>query len=181
MMAKLSEIKEYLGLAGVTEHDDLLEALSLSVSAWIERYTGRKFEQATATEYFDGGTKELFLGSFPIISVTSVKQNVGTQNTPVWQTISAEEYVKYFPTGVILHTSVFPSGDQNIEVVYVAGYAVLPEDIKHLAKELIGRRFNQRKAQGIKAESIGSARIDWNTELTEEQKMILENYRKVRV
>ena len=180
-MIELSELKDYLGLNGSATYDALLKTLIGNVSDWIEGMVGRKLRQSTITEYHDGGGREIALENFPIISVTSVKWNAGTQNTPIWTDIDPESYIKVSRSGVIKSISLFPTGDENIEIVYVAGYAVIPGDLQLLAKELVGRIFNQRKAQGMSEEIMGSSRIMWNTELTSEQKDILAGYQKFRV
>lgn len=181
MIISLSETKEYLGLAGTTGNDTLLTALITRVSSWMERLLGRKIESGSVTEYFDGGSNEIMLNNFPVSAVTTVKYNAGTQSAPSWQTIAAANYTAYLSEGIVKHSSVFPEGNRNIEVVYTAGFVAIPGDIALLALELVGRVFNARKAQGMKSESLGSARIDWNSELTEEQKMIIGSYRKIRV
>jgi hypothetical protein len=181
MIITLSDTKKYLGFEGASDYDEILKSLINLVSSWTEMLIGRKIEATNVTEYFDGGTLEIILNHFPVNSVASVKYNAGTQNTPNWQTISAEDYTKYLGEGIIKHVSIFPDGDRNIEVVYNAGFSTVPDDLKLLALELVGRLFNQRKAQGIKSESMGSAKLDWSSDLTEDQKMIIGNYRKIRV
>ncbi len=182
MLTTKEKVKEYLDITfSITKYDAVITTLIANVSAWVEKFTGRKFDQTTITEYFDGGDSEIFLSNFPVISITSVKNNAGTQQTPNWQSVSAEQYTGYFKEGRIKSNSFFPTGSRNIEVVYVSGYVTIPDDLELLGKSLVANLFNKRKAQGKSQERLGDALIAWNNELTQEQKDILSSYRKPRI
>lgn len=177
MLTTLSSVKSYLGITSIT-NDALINSLIASVSAFIVSYAGRQLEAATYTEILSGGKKNLFLRNYPVNSVTSVRENIGTQGTPSMSTVSVDDYTIFYEAGFLEHRSYFSRGSRNIEVVYNAGYSVIPKDLDFVAVQLVGKAFASRKSQGKKMEMLGSARIEWANELTEEQKSILDNYVK---
>jgi len=101
----------------------------------FERLTRRKYEDATITEKLDGSGREtIILRYFPINSVTSISiiDIVNYQ-----EVLTVSEYRVDNETGVVTLVStqpqiisVFPLGNQNIEVVYNYGYTTIPDDIK---------------------------------------------------
>ena len=181
MLTTLSAVKGYLGI-GTTSTDDVLKSLIKSVSAWIEGYLDRTILATDFVETVDGGGREIALTNFPLNSVTSIQYNSGTQHTPVMNTIDPDDYTILYEIGIIEHNDfVFPNGRRNITVAYNSGYDTVPSDLEHVVKTLVAKAYNSRKAQGKKMEIFGSARIEWNMELTEEQKSVLTNYGKVHV
>lgn len=180
MLTTKEKVKALLGISGSSE-DAVLDSLIGSFTAFFETQTSRKIEQITVTDYFNGGEQDLFLSNLPVLSVTSVKQNAGTQAVPDWQTVAAGDYTTYFDIGMIRHASAFPSGSRNIEVVYSSGYAAVPADIDLIAQMLVARVYEQRRAQGKSSESIGDANVSWKTDLTDEQKATIASYRKIHI
>ena len=176
-----ANVKSYIGVS-VSTHDTLIGLLIDSVSSFIETYTGRTYAAAEFTEYFDGNACEFILKNRPVDDSPApvVSYNNGTQATPNWQVVSAEDYVINREAGIIVSTyGKLPTGSQNIKIVYTAGYATIPADLELLAKQLTAKAFEQRKAQGIGRESLGGASIDWKSELTPEQTHILSAYSNI--
>ena len=158
--------------------------LIANISAFIEKVLGRKIVKLTDpnryTEYFDG-TRELLVKNFPVIVVDSIKYNSGTLSSPSWQTIDAQNYAVYLGEGKIVGMGSFPKGYQNIQVIYNGGFDTVPDDIELIAKQLVAKAFEQRRAQGKATEALGGARIDWKDEISTEQKMILEKYKNLSI
>lgn len=169
-MIATSEIKTYLGISGSAQ-DALLTAIEEYVSGYVSGYCRRDFAASQKTESHDGGVDTIFLKEFPIVSVDSVVVD--------GRTLSASEYTLYAEEGYIV--GHFPYGRKNVSVTYTAGFGTIPTDLKMLVVSLCGREYRQRQSQGIKSESIGSARIDWDAEISTEQKTILDRYKKYGV
>lgn len=180
MLTTKDKVKSLLGITGSSD-DTFIDELIANFSAFVEAVTNRKISQVSITQYFNGGETNIFLSNLPVISLTSLKQNIGTQAVPNWQTIAAGDYTIYFNTGLIRHVSVFPSGSRNIEAVYSTGFVTIPDDLELLCKQLVARMFEQRRAQGKSNENIGEGGVGWTTVLTEEQKAIISKYRKYHV
>ncbi len=167
-----------MGISG-TDYDTVLTQLVSQISAFLENYLERKIEQASFTEYYDGDGEDLFIKNYPIASSPAmvISYNSGTQNTPVWNVINPENYSIYFEEGIIKYA--FPTGERNIKVAYTGGYATVPADMELAAIQMIAKSFEQRKAQGKLQESLGGASITWKPDMTEEQKIIFDKYRRV--
>jgi hypothetical protein len=174
MLIESDKVKSYLGISD-SSYDSLLNDLCAGVSKFIADFLDRDIEQGTTTEYLDGADT-LVLKNYPLLSVTSVKYNAGTQAHPVWYTIDPVNYVVYKLEGKIMTMKGLVRGFQNIEVVYEAGFETIPEDIVMVAMQLVAKMFETRKAQGKLKEFLGGAQIDWKDELTVEQKQILAGY-----
>jgi hypothetical protein len=108
----------------------------------IETYCRREFGQQTITDLYDGDhTVSLILRLFPVASITSITVYADTDSP---QVLDASTYRVNPRTGEVRLTNhfagstweawgasgVFPEGWQNIEVVYVAGYADVPAAVK---------------------------------------------------
>jgi hypothetical protein len=168
-----------------------IDQLILDVDAAIERYTGRNFTSASRTEKYDGdGTPFLQLRSWPVTTLTSVSVlddsgsataystneyrvdlNTGrlVLNTPVQsfgggRSFDGWDYGAVFPSPAYTRGWVtgFPQGFQNVQVVYTAGYASIPDDLARVATEMVvelylNRRTNPRAA----SESVSPVTVNF--------------------
>lgn len=175
-----AKVKAYLGKSDSAD-DAVLATLVTNVSGYIEKATGRNFDGNTAIEeILDGcGLGDLILRQYPVIEVTKIEYNNGTSAVPVWTLIDPSNYTVKQLQGMVY--GAFPAYQQNIKVTYKAGYATVPADLEQLATELVAKKFEQRHAQGKANERLGEASITWATELTQEQKDILENYTQIAI
>lgn len=130
MVITASYLRSIFGM-DVTSADTVLGDLIGAAQAAAQMYCGTVFESSTITEYYDGdGTGTLLVKNIPIISVTSLHDDVdrvfGSDDL-----IDSSDYVLDENTGEIeLLSNYFTIGDKNIKVVYIAGYATVPTDIK---------------------------------------------------
>jgi len=180
----LAKVKEYLGITG-TADDTLLTDLLTRLQEAADSYLDRKIEQASYTEQYDGdGTDRLLTRQWPIISVTSVYDDVdrvfGSDAL-----IAAADYVVYKDRGIIqLDGLTFASGIQNVKVIYSAGYGTVPTDLVQALIELIAARFRQKEMQGLKSLSLGAYSISFDPgkdELSDEVRATFDSYRRTRV
>jgi hypothetical protein len=139
-----TEVKTYLGISGST-HDTLITELIDLVSEYIEDYCNTYFSSVAVTDKHDGGGEFLFVTKAPIISITSITDNLDST------VVAATDYDAYLKSGRIyresnttLWTSNEPrwfEGRQRFTIVYQAGHAVIPEAVKWVAYTLIGRHL----------------------------------------
>ena len=119
----------------------LLTNLLLGASEWVELYCNRKFASATFTEIHSGdGTSILHLDQLPITALTSVTilDDDGTS------TVLASTDFRYDPqTGELRFApdpdgdyTYFPRGFRNVTVVYVAGFAAVPDAVQDAVVEI---------------------------------------------
>lgn len=180
-MTTLAKVKAYLGITATT-HDAVISELVVNVTAWIETYLNRSISATEDfEELFDGGDDLLMLSKYPLIEAPEIAYNAGTQASPIWTPIDPEMYEYNAKTGIIRLFAKSPNGLDRVRVTYTGGYEEIPSDIELIAKQLVARMFSQRKAQGKTHEGLGSASIDWTTQITQEQLEVLNKYKNVTV
>ena len=121
-------IKERLGITE-TGWDDFFNRLIISVTARMERMCNRDFTLDTYTDELHDGSD--LLGSFrriliprnaPVSTVSSISYKAGTNTTPNWTTISADDYDVDYDAGLIHFSYPLPRGKRNIRITYTAGW-----------------------------------------------------------
>lgn len=176
-----AKVKAYLQITAST-WDTLFGTLVTYASMIIENYINRKLYSATYTEYYDGNNEiKLFLNQYPISTVTTVKLYDYEQQT-VLQTYTAnEDYISYLNEGYIYKGSKWTYGHKNFQIVYIAGYSTIPEDIELACNMIVANLFNMPDKSNISAERIGSYSINYLSEqgLPPQVKSILDNYKRV--
>jgi len=176
-----ANVKEALDIDG-TDDDNYIDNLILRVDAFVKRYLGRQIESGSVTETHDGtGHSELILRDRPIVSVTTLHQSVD-HVFDASTLIAAADYVVDDRRGrIFLKNAVtFQAWIQNIQVVYVAGYAAVPADIEDAAIMLIGSKLNRRNVQGVSSKTLGDGSISYfrSEDLTKEIRNKLDLFRR---
>lgn len=181
-------VKDYLEISAAT-YDTLITNLITRVCAFIESYCDRTFTNATYTdEIYSGGKKFIFLKNYPVTEFTKIEYKSGSNSSPTWTAFTVNDYdliderklrrAGGFAPG---ENAVWPAGVNNIRITYKAGYAVVPSDLEQLIIELVAKKFNQRKSDGINNESVEGVSIGWTKTLSPEQKIVLNKFRKITV
>jgi hypothetical protein len=155
-LCTLDDVKDFYGMSGsVAEDDDLLEDLIDNISKLFNTYCGvTSFKRATYTQYYDGDdAKNLFLKEQPVISITSiyVDSNWGWTSSYL---LDSDDYrivdIKY-----VFYKSSFTKGDQNVKIVYQAGYAETPGDLKLVCIMEVLRKYKHRKDFDVLNKTLG--------------------------
>jgi len=169
-LVSLNDYKEFARISqSDINEDDKLERIASETEAEIKESLNRDLETATYTEKYDGtGTDKLVLNQFPITSITSVKvyDGLDSNNAEVWDTwVQGTDYERFVyseeDTALFVGGTTFPEGTQNIEVVYVAGYAstAIPKDIERACKQLFTLNWNEqegRRTIGLSSVGVGA-------------------------
>lgn len=178
-MTTLTQVKTYLGIS-TSDYDTVLADLINNIEQFIKTWLGRDLDLEERTEYHSGGETDIVLNEYPIEEDSvSVYYNNSYQSTSNWVEIDSRNYTVLYEEGLIVSNTRFVAGNRNLKIVYTAGYDTTPSDLELLAKELVAKEFEQRKAQGKTNESLGGANVDWTAQLTPTQKMILDKYKKM--
>lgn len=181
-----TDVKEYVGIpASKTNQDDLINSLIPRQSQYIATYCSRNFGSATYTEYFDGSwQKELFLSNTPITAITAIYDDTdrafgaGTQ-------ISSDDYAFISGSndalnGIVQFDTLLTKGNQNIKIVYTAGYATYasaPKDLQHACILLVALSLRKGNVQV----SVQGGQNERDTEIDsmwKEAHNILDHYRR---
>lgn len=126
----LTEAKNHLRIADYTSDDTLIMSLIRSSRAHLEKYTGLSFGSKTITAILSfSGDYELPYG--PVCSVTSVSR----YDDGTWDLM----------TGYTVVGDILDVGEKGLfKVVYQAGFAPLPEDLKTDILQLVAWQYQNR-------------------------------------
>ena len=143
----LAEYKEAEGLQSAKE-DLQINSLITGVSQLVKTYCGNSiidFYSSNKTETFniDYETYAVQLTESPVVSIVSVEMRGTYREAYTTLTTSAYEYFLDEKTDSIIRTTDgstyknWPRGPGAVKVVYKAGYASTPEDLKLALVDLI--------------------------------------------
>ena len=145
-ICNLDMVKDYLGMQGAKQlDDDLITDLCGRVTKQFENYCGvTSFNAADFVEYHNGcGSKHLFPNAnLPINSITTIHDD------PEWtwgsDTLIAATDYRIVDSKYIVAQTNFTDNEQNVKVVFNAGYTNIPEDLLQSAIEETGRKYKHR-------------------------------------
>lgn len=144
-LCEVDEVKLYLGIE-TAHNDDLFEMLIDSASAFIENFTGRKFEVTEYTEMLNGTNKAMIPVHYaPIVEVLTIVNSYGNIKTDIKHT----DNLIFLTDG-----SVFSSGVANWIVTYEAGFLEVPYDVRQVCIELVAYKFKQKDRIGISTKTL---------------------------
>jgi len=168
--------------------DALLTGLITAASRLICNYTGRSdFNPTTITDlYYGAGKSWMLLRQWPVLSISSISFLDGcpapTQaatGTPLNNGWLLEPPL---PSGGHQRLSLFgyrfPRGRSNVEVVYQAGYASIPEDVAQACIELVGEAYSRKDRIGTNSKSLGGQEtVSFSTrDMNDSIKTMLSSY-----
>ena len=179
-LTDLENVKNFYGMTGAKQlDDDLLEDLIDRVTEAIHSYCNvTAFKQNTYTEYQDGaGSKYLFVNNVPIISVTSIHDDADWEWT-VDELIDDTIYRILDSKYIVLKDDLFTSGDQNIKIVYSAGYATIPGDLEQVCIEEVVRKYKHRRDIDIQSKTLEDGTAQYvSKNLMQSSRIVLNKYR----
>lgn len=145
----VTEAKSFLNITGSAQDAELTGFIA-AASQMIVNRIGVVSGSPTVDEWHDGGSDRIVLrNQGPIVSVTTVTEALGPIVYTLAQvtldsgsTTNAYAYTVDLDHGVLVRrtsgvATPFAGGVRNIHVTYVAGYATVPDDVKHAAKVLL--------------------------------------------
>ena len=171
-LVTLQEYKDFAGLQGV-QNDARLNTIIDNVSQLVKTYCGTTiidFANSDKTEYFniaDDYVDRIILAESPLISVSQVQERESQADAYV--TLITEnsdssgkyEYVLDMDSDSIIRTNStghksFPKGVKAVKVVYRAGYASTPGDLKLALFDLVKYYLKDERKERL---SISGAQI----------------------
>lgn len=180
----LANVKEHLDIDGSdTTYDAFLTSLVNRSYKVLEAYIGHAIKSATYTEDYDGdSTNSLLLKNYPIISITSIYDDVD-RNFTASTLIPAADYVLDKEEGMVRlfqNTSAFKSGILNVRITYVAGYATIPADVEMAGIAHVAWMYRRANTEGTTAQTLGGKSEQYEMSfLPEYLKQMLRPYRKI--
>lgn len=186
-LTTLATVKAFKNITA-SEHDAEILRLIPAVDQFVEQYCNRVIESATVTEYHStrDGQTTLKLQRYPVASITSLHDDVdrvyGADTL-----LATSDYVLTDPkAGIVALDGVsFHEGLNNVQVVYVAGFAAGTKEralLEQAAIELIwlARDKGDKSLLGLQSRSIADGRVDtFNADWPAGVKEILDALRKL--
>jgi len=180
-ICSLDDVLNYMQTPKDKADDDMnkqLESLIDQLSEVFEGYCDRKFLSRSYTEYLDGtGTYYLFPKHYPITSVSGIYDNYSWTWTNS-DAISGTNY-RIKNDNCIVCNTVWGEYDQNIKIVYTAGYSTIPVDIKLACIEEVVRKWKNKNSVDVLAISASDGSVTrYEKDLMPSTKQTLDRYRK---
>ena len=155
----IGRVKRMLGIPGVagtgiTTHDLLISTLVTVVDRLVlDELDLTSADVTTYSEKFDitrTGQAEVAVRRCPLVSVVALT-NDGSL-------VAASDYytTDYGQVRLISDGDFFNTGRQTVDITYTAGFATVPEDLKHAATLIVCAQYNQSSHLGYNRESIGA-------------------------
>ncbi len=176
-----------------TNFDVLFARLISSVTDFIESQCDIHFKETVYTnEAYSvlNHQKELILKNIPVSEVTSFQYRAGVKSNPCWTDYQIDSWELLPDEGIIYVHGGMVAGINTAQVTYKAGYKIdfanagtsthtLPADLSELCERLVIRTFKRRDAEGKESEAFDRSTIKFLTDLTEEDKSIINKYSRV--
>jgi len=169
-----TDVENYLQVGINASLDTQVSAWILAVTAWIERYTKRRFEASSQVKKYDGKGRNYIL----VDDLLSLSDVYFTSNDS-----TADDNTRHVDTGDILlyqdddpnltpynklelspYSSYksFPPGRQNIVIDGSFGFSsVVPDDIKLVATKLTASIIKVGKDDGVSSFSEGDLSLSY--------------------
>lgn len=176
-LTTLANVKAWLGINGSSD-DAVLARLITASSGYIETWLGRQLAVATYNEVRNGeGGTRLAFANPPVLSVGAVSIDgnpIAPASGPYTAGYLFDERVLY------LRGYEFAPGQQNVNLSYSAGFAILPPEIEQAAIELVAQRYRERDRIGRSSTSLqGESAAFAVKDLPPDVQTLLQRYQKV--
>jgi hypothetical protein len=179
MLVSKADLTSYLRVSPTGAEDALLGTIAASVNDYFLNECGRIIESASVTEIRDGNSKtQMKLRESPVTAVTSL--TVDGQAIPARASVTGAGYV-FTSSGLVkLVGYSLTDGVQNVVIVYTAGFATVPNDIKQALQETGAFIYRNRERLGEISKNIEGAVVQYvRDESLPMFRKIVENYKKV--
>lgn len=198
-----SRVKDRLAITSAG-FDTFFDRLISGVTDFIESQCVRRFKEAMYSgdiySIYNDGQKHLLLRQAPVSALTAVQYAAGIPGNKAWTNYGVSDYELVTDgkdgviseSGMIRFYGALPKGTNIIRVSYTAGYKIdfanagnsthtLPFDVSDLAERLVIRWFKRREAEGKSTEGTGDARVDWAKELSAEDLLTIDRYKRILI
>jgi uncharacterized phiE125 gp8 family phage protein len=177
MLATIDDLKAYLSISGATD-DPVIESAIKSASVLISSIINRDIETQQYTATYDGsGNVRQVLSFFPVTAISSLTVNGVAKAAATSFGSSGYRFDDY---SVILNNEVFPKGIQNVTVVYTAGYASVPADLKQACVDLAAEVYRRRNRVGETSKAIAGGTTSYSVaDIPPHVRTVINQYRKM--
>ena len=174
---QISDVEDDLEL-GTTNSEtsptsDKIQQWIEGAEAEVDALTKNQWDTHTVTDEIldiNNSTNILYTKHCPIVSITSISQNTGSEFSPTWSVISSSKYkILNANTGKILFDGYYWN-PRTLKITYIAGHTTIPTLVKELALLLVNKRYIDNKLKQAASDtsviSVASIRIMDNSAQT---------------
>lgn len=159
-LTTLAAVKLYSGITSNTD-DALLSSLITAYSQWVRSFTSRDFTSQAYEIWRDGRSSQfMLLPQFPVSAVSLLE--IDGKAIPAQPAFGRYGY-RFNDTQLLVDGLCFAYGQQNVHVMFTAGYATVPTDIAQAVNELVGLRYALRDKQGWSSKSLAGETVSLMT------------------
>jgi hypothetical protein len=179
MLVAKADLAAYLRVSPTGAEEALLNTIAGALNDYFLNECGRVIESASVTETRDGNDKaQMKLRESPVTAITSL--TIDGQAIPARSSVTGSGYV-FTSSGLVkLVGYTLSRGVQNIVIVYTAGYATVPNDIKQALQETGAFIYLNRERLGEISKNIEGAVVQYVRDETLPMfRRVVENYKKV--
>lgn len=163
-LTSLDLVKYFMGMTGTdSESDDLLENLIDRVSTLFESYCDRNILSREYNEVYDGrGSNKLYTNQYPITSVSGIWDDYD------WTWDSGTEvdsdYYRIYEGGryITFRDTYLYDYQQNVKIIYTAGYATVPSDIQHACITEVARSYKNKNQVDITSKTLADGSVSYS-------------------
>ena len=154
-IATTSNVKAILGIpAGITVKDTLIGICIEAADQIVLDHLGLTSTSVTTVnekiDIEELGQREVALNRRPVVSVAALTISGSLEAT-------SNYYVtEYGSLRMINEGAYFPTGRQNVEVTYTAGFSSVPKDVVHAANLIAVQMVNEGQHTGYQSERMGA-------------------------
>ena len=177
-LTTLSFVKKHLQIAADQNTDDgFLQHQVTTATAMIQQRLNRQILVAAYTEVRNGmGQRAIKVVNQPIVSVSLVQ--VGNSVISPRGDPCASGYT--FDAALIyLSGWCFTRGQQNVTLIYTAGYAQVPADLENAVAELIAWKYRHRDRIGVSSKVLAGETNAYFQELPKHITDPIDQYKRV--
>lgn len=175
----VAELQGYMTRVGSPGPTDttLMAALITRTSAAVSGYIQRDLFTGSRTQVASGsGGAVLVFEEWPATAVASVTVN-GVAVPPAPDDV--QPGYAFDEQALYLRGRAFTRGVKNVRVSYTAGYASIPEDVKHAVCELVMLRLKERDWIGVTSKALAGETVSYvQGEMRPAVRAILDRYRR---
>ena len=145
-----AELKAHLRVTHADE-DGLIEAYRQAACEWVNAYCNTRIKSTAVTAKFTGFSAQMELPLGPAVSVSSIKYRNGAGTLSTFDFDKVQFDLNRQPP--LMRFKEIPDTDPHavaaVEIVYVAGYASVPEAMAQAVRFLVGHFYENRQAAEV--------------------------------
>lgn len=176
-LTTLAAAKDWLKLGSTAAGDSVISRLISAASEAVQKRLGYDIASQQYTETRNGNGKLVM--PFRVAPVSAVASlTIDGVMIPARTTPTGSGYV-FDDDYVLLAGYCFTRGQQNVGIVYTAGYDATPADLEQAVLEIVVLKFKERDRIGVSSETLAGQTISFFRNVSSDTMAVIDNYRRV--